>query len=266
MVRAFALSLLTLLLPATVWACEAPNPCALGDRSYHLRVPDTWDGQSPLPVLLHFHGWARQGDLIVRHDRIATRIVSDRFLLLAPNGLGKTWDFWQAGSRDTPFARAVLKDAATRYPIDPDRIYISGYSWGANMAWRFVCEDGADIAALLAVSGALPGLVGCDTRPRNVRQVYGLDDTVLPYPFGPDGDTTYAVLPWRRMLGCATTGAELGTWAARPFLTFTRTAWACADAAEVVLDTHPGGHFIPHDWIAIQLEELEGAGQRPGVN
>lgn len=195
MLRAFSLTLLLLSLPATVSACAGQAPCTLGDRSYHLRVPDTWDGQSPLPVLLHFHGWARQGDLIVRHNRIATRIVSDRFLLLAPNGLGKTWDFWLAGSRDTPFARAVLEDAGKRFPIDPDRIYVSGYSWGANMAWRFVCENGADVAALLAVSGALPGLTDCATQPRTVRQVYGLDDSVLPYPFGPDGGTAHAVLP-----------------------------------------------------------------------
>lgn len=260
------LAVLLAAAPISAFACQGQTPCQVEDRSYHLRAPNGWDGASPLPVLLHFHGWARQGDLIVRHGRIANRIVAERFLLLAPNGLGKTWDFWQPGGKDTPFARAVLQDAAKRFPIDPKRIYVSGYSWGANMAWRFVCEDGSDIAALLAVSGTLPGLAGCAAPPRIVRQVYGLDDSVLPFPFGPDGGTGNAVLPWRRMLGCVAQGEAAGTWAARPFLTFTRTMWTCAEGAEIILDTHPGGHFIPHDWIAIQLEELEGAGQRPGLD
>ncbi|MEM9788263.1 MAG: polyhydroxybutyrate depolymerase [Pseudomonadota bacterium] len=236
------------------FACEGQEACPLGDRSYHLRVPDNWDGQSALPVLLHFHGWARQGDLIVRHDRIATKIVADDVLLLAPNGLDKTWSFRVAGSPDTAFARAVLEDAAKRYPIDRDKIFVSGYSWGARMAWRFVCEDGDGIAALLAVAGTLPQDIHCPTQPAAVRQVFGLDDQVLPFPTGPDGDQTYPVALWREKFGCAD-GQDDGPWAARSFLTFQRTSWGCT-GGDVVLDVHPGGHFIPHDWIPIQVAEI----------
>lgn len=244
-----------LALSTQAAACTGQTPCPLGERAYHVREPDTWDGTSPLPVLLHFHGWGRQGTLTVQHGRIAHGYVKENVLLLGPNGLGNTWDFWQPGSRDTSFARAVLKDAATRYPIDPDRIYISGYSWGANMAWRFVCEDGADIAGLIAVSGTLNQGENCTTHPQNVAQVYGLDDTVLPYPFGPNRDTTNAVALWRARMDCGPSAPQ-STWAARPFLTFTRTAWDCAKG-RVTLDTHPGGHFIPHDWIALQVKTLD---------
>ena len=239
-----------------VAACEGQQACPLADRSYHLRVPDNWDGQTPLPVLLHFHGWARQGDLIVRHGRIATKIVADEVLLLAPNGLNKTWSFRSAGSPDTAFARAVIEDAAKRYPIDREKIFVSGYSWGARMAWRFVCEDGNDIAALLAVAGTLPQDMTCRTRPAAVRQVFGLDDQVLPFPLGPDGDQTYPVALWRNKFDCET-GKDEGPWAARSFLTFERTSWNCP-GGNVVLDVHPGGHFIPHDWIPLQIAEILG--------
>lgn len=238
------------------FACEGQEACPLGDRSYHLRVPDNWDGESPLPVLLHFHGWARQGDLIVRHDRIATKAVADNVLLLAPNGLDKTWSFRTGGSPDTGFARAVIEDAAKRYPIDGEKIFVSGYSWGARMAWRFVCEDGDDIAALLAVAGTLPQDITCSTQPAEVRQVFGLDDQVLPFPMGPRGDQTYPVALWREMFECAD-GRDDGPWAARSFLTFQRTSWTCP-GGKVVLDVHPGGHFIPHDWIPIQVAQILG--------
>lgn len=237
-------------------ACTGQTPCPLGDRSYHLREPDAWDGTSPLAVLLHFHGWKRQGTLIVQHGRIATGYVAENVLLLAPNGLGRTWDFWRAGSPDVAFARAVIEDAATRYPIDRSRIYISGYSWGANMAWRFVCEDGADVKALLAVAGTLDQDEPCTTHPRNVAQVYGLKDTVLPYPKGPDGDLTYPVALWRRALDCGT-DINMSQWNARDFLPFSRRAWDCARGT-VTLDTHPSGHFIPHDWLPLQVKALEG--------
>ena len=92
--------------------CIDQTPCQLGDRSYHVKVPDDWDGKTPMAVMMHFHGWGRQGTLIVNHARIAGATRLRNVLLLAPNGRGKTWNFWNAGSSDVPFARAVLEDAA----------------------------------------------------------------------------------------------------------------------------------------------------------
>ena len=235
-------------------ACGGLEACAVSDRSYHVRAPDNWDGETPLPVLLHFHGWGRQGDLIMNHRRIAIKEVAENVLLIAPNGLGHTWSFRQPNSPDSDFARAVIEDAATRFPIDRDKIFVSGYSWGANMAWRFACDAGDGLAGLLAVAGTLPQTMDCAGTPQEVRQVYGFDDQVLPFPYGPNGDTTYPVALWREKLGCGEGTAE-GPWAARSVLTFERTSWDCANG-HVVLDVHPGGHFIPHDWIPLQVEQI----------
>ena len=258
MIRAVLLSFALLVLPlvASAQDCHGDTACDLGERSYHIRLPDDWDGETALPVLLHFHGWGRQGDLIVKHQRISGHTRRRGVLLVAPNGLGRTWDFWRPGSRDTAFARAVLEDIKKRYPVIEDQVFVSGYSWGANMAWRFVCEDGADIAALLAIAGTLDQTERCETAPGEVRQVYGLSDQVLDFPYGPGGDTTYPVALWRGMYGCGQ-GASRGDWRAVSFLTLTRTEWACA-RGRVTLDLHPGGHFIPHGWIARHLDEMLG--------
>ena len=238
--------------------CHAQTPCPLGDRSYHVREPDGWDGVSPLPVLLHFHGWQRQGTLIVRHARISGATRRRGVLLLAPNGINGTWDFWSGESDDVAFAAAVIEDAAKRYPVDRDRIYVSGYSYGAAMAWRYVCENGGGVAALLAVSGTIDQSEECPQGPTEVRQVYGLADTVMPFPMGPGGDATHPVALWRRQFGCGR-GQNAGAWQAVSFLAFQRTVWAdCANGGSVTLDVHPGGHFIPHGWIARQLDELLG--------
>lgn len=237
--------------------CEGQTPCILGDRSYHVRPPDDWDGVSPMPVLLHFHGWSRQGTLIVQHGRIAGATRRRGVLLLAPNGLRKTWDFWAAGSGDTDFAAAVIEDAAKRYPIDRDQIYVSGYSWGASMAWRYVCENGSDVRALLAVSGTIDQDEVCETAPQEVRHVHGLTDTVLRFEMGPGEDKTFPVTLWRERMGCAE-GTPVGPYNIRDFLTFERWTWeSCADGS-VTLDVHPGGHFIPHGWIGWQLDQIMG--------
>lgn len=256
--RAVLLLVSMTLLPAMgPWkGCHGDAACQLDDRSYHIRLPDDWDGETALPVLLHFHGWGRQGDLIVKHQRIAGHTRRRGVLLIAPNGLGRTWDFWNAGGRDVPFAQAVIEDVAKHYPTDRDRIYVSGYSYGAAMAWRFACEAGDGVAAMLAISGTIPQTEDCAQAPREVRQVYGFDDTVMRFPYGPDRDDTYPVALWRDTFGCLD-GVNTGAWQAVDWLKLDRTVWEC-DGGRVTLDLHTGGHFIPHGWIGWQLDQLMG--------
>lgn len=237
-------------------ACHGKQACGLDGRSYHIKLPDTWDGETPLPVLLHFHGWGRQGDLIVNHQRISGHTRRRGVLLIAPNGQGRSWDFWRAGQGDVPFAADVIEDVAKRFPVDRERIYVSGYSYGAAMAWRYACENGNGVAALLAISGTLPQTEDCAQAPREVRQVYGFKDNVMRFPYGPDGDDTYPVALWRDMFGCGE-GTRANGWQAVDFLKFDRREWSC-DGGKVTLDLHPGGHFIPHGWIGWQLDQLMG--------
>jgi polyhydroxybutyrate depolymerase len=229
----------------------------LGTRSYHVKEPDDWDGKTPLPVLLHFHGWMRQGTLIVKHGRISGATRRRGVLLLAPNGRGKTWDFWDHETDDVAFAAAVIEDAAKRYPIDRSRIYVSGYSYGSAMAWRYACENGNGVAALIAVSGTLDQLEDCPQAPREVRHVHGTRDTVMDFPFGPEGETTYPVKLWHDKMGCEE-DTSAGDWQITKNDLFTRTIWEGCTSGRVVLDVHARGHFIPKGWIARQLDELLG--------
>jgi len=235
--------------------CHAEVPCQLGDRSYHVKEPDDWDGVTPLAVMLHFHGWQRQGTLIVKHGRISGATRKRGVLLLAPNGQHKTWDFWDSETTDVAFAAAVLEDAAKRYPIDRDNVFVSGYSYGSAMAWRYVCENGEGVRALLAVAGSIDQREHCPQAPQEVRHVHGTADRVMDFPFGPGGDTTYPVHLWRQKFGCGT-GQARGDWSVTRHDTFARTVWTDCAAGQVTLDVHSRGHFIPRGWIARQLDEL----------
>lgn len=141
--------------PSKPAECHGETPCELGDRSYHVMEPEGWDGASPLPVLLHFHGWSRTGRHAQHSNRVGASAKRRGVLLVTPNGRRKTWDFWSAETEDVDFADAVLKDVAENYPVDAERIYVSGYSYGSAMAWRYVCHSGNDVAALLAVVSTL---------------------------------------------------------------------------------------------------------------
>lgn len=88
--RLLCLLLLTAAQASAMETCHRDTACQVGNRSYHVLEPDGWDGQTPLPVLLHFHGWARQGSVVVNHQRIAGATKLRGVLLVAPNGLGKS--------------------------------------------------------------------------------------------------------------------------------------------------------------------------------
>ncbi|WP_299599869.1 polyhydroxybutyrate depolymerase [uncultured Tateyamaria sp.] len=241
--------------------CHLEVPCALGDRSYHVKEPDGWDGETPMPVLIHFHGWQRTGALPVQHQRISGATRRRGVLLIAPNGNRKTWNMWSPETEDVQFAADVLEDVIKRYPVDTDNIYLSGYSYGSIMAWRVACDRGTDmnVRALLGISGTIDLSEDCAQSPREARHVHGLNDNVLDFPYGPDGDTTYPVSLWRDHLGCTDARTDGGDWAAVEFLSLSRTEWQeCEAGIKVTLDVHPGGHFIPHGWIARQLDELLG--------
>lgn len=233
--------------------CHAQTACELGDRSYHVKEPDNWDGQSSLPVMLHFHGWQRTGALPVNHRRISGATRTRGVLLIAPNGRRRTWDMWEQSTDDDDFADEVLKDAAKRWPIDTSRIYVSGYSYGSMMAWRYACESGTPIRALLGISGTLDADEPCPNQPKEIRHTHGLTDNVLDFPFGPNRDQTHPVALWRAKFNCST--HMTSKWAARSWLPFERYDWEC-EQGRVLLDVHKGGHLIPRGWIAQQLDEL----------
>lgn len=239
--------------------CQLDVPCLVQDRSYHVKEPDGWDGTSALPVLIHFHGWQRTGALPVQHQRISGATRRRGVLLIAPNGLRKTWNMWSPETEDVQFAADVLEDVIKRYPVDTENIFLSGYSYGSIMAWRVACDRGTsmNVRALLGISGILNRTDSCAEAPKDVRHVHGLTDNVLDFPFGPGRDTTYPVRLWRDAMACSDVATAPLDWSVVEFLTLTRTTWAeCTGGTRVTLDIHPGGHFIPHGWIGRQLDEL----------
>ncbi|MEM7709354.1 MAG: polyhydroxybutyrate depolymerase [Pseudomonadota bacterium] len=250
--RAFFL-ILVVLLSSPALACTDADPCTLGDRSYHVREPEGWDGTSALPVHIHFHGWGRQGTVPIKSPRTGGAASEAGVLFVAPDGLGRTWDFRRAGSRDTPFAEAVLADVAARYPTRGPLI-VSGYSWGALMAARFACETKLEIDALLLVAGAFPRGIPCEGRPMRVSHVHGTTDTVLDFPYGPDGETTEAVAHWLDVLDCGPEDRRF-EWQAVEILVQTRHEWDCGPRL-VTMDVHSASHLIPRGWVARHLSEV----------
>ena len=128
-----------------------------------LSFPDGWDGTSPLPTLLFFHGHNSSGESVLKGGLRQT-FNDAGYLIIAPNGAimpGRDLRAWPArkvpsGWRDdVEFVLAVMQDVENNYPIDQERLLVSGFSAGGSMAWLLACEHGQRFAGFASVAGAL---------------------------------------------------------------------------------------------------------------
>lgn len=156
------------------------------DRSYRLFVPTALPPtRHHLLVALHWLGGsAARFEAMSGLDRMAGL---NNTVIAYPDGLGQSWD---AGTccgyaahqqlDDLGFVLRVVADVEHRVPIDPHFIAATGFSNGALMSYRLVCERPDVFRVAIAVAG---GAVGprCEPQtPVTLLHVHGARDRVIP--------------------------------------------------------------------------------------
>ncbi len=166
------------------------------NRSYILRVPRAYDGTRPLPLVVALHGWLESARVADESMRMGEESEKGGFVMVAPNGLGNPQG-WNAGFidlsgkhvDDVAFINALIDRVETEVGIDPDRVYVAGYSNGAFLAHLL----GSRLAGRLAAIAAVAGTVGVvkdgggyntipePTAPISVLVVHGRQDRMVQY-------------------------------------------------------------------------------------
>lgn len=85
---------------------------------------------------------------------------------------------------DLAFLSRVIDEAVARYSGDPNRVYITGISNGAMMAYRMACEKPSKVAAIAPVAGtlAIPACPNGGAVP--VLHIHGGADSNVPLQGG----------------------------------------------------------------------------------
>lgn len=179
--------------------------------TYHVQVPEGFDPGRPLPVVLILHGAGGSGDAYLDRTGWAKKADEAGFLAVAPDGLPSAprfrADFWtnprlwntglldpgsaRARVDDRAFFVALLDDLARRWPVDADRIYLTGHSNGGGMTFRLGTELSDRFAALAPVASHY--WYGEDARPAHPRPTLYLVGTEDPFVPLAGGEIT---LPW----------------------------------------------------------------------
>jgi len=244
-------------------------------RTYMVHVPKGYSADTPVPLVLSFHGRHGQGEGQAKLTGFSE--VADRhgFIVVYPDGIEKSWNAMhgagpaqEKGVDDVGFVEALIDRLQADYAIDPKRVYAAGMSNGGFFSHRLGCELSPRLAAIASVAGEMgPELAKvCQPEyPIAVLDIHGTKDRIVPY----DGGETKGggellsvedtVDVWRQLNDCALRSdvtLEKGDVVCRTFRECTAPVEQCT--VEGAGHTWPGGYqYLPRLLIGTTNRDVD---------
>lgn len=223
---------------------EAPSPqlhehtMAWGGltRRYLVCLPPQLAPDKLVPVVIMLHGGGGSGRGAAWETGWDRKAQQEGFIAVFPEGtaldpnapasFARNPRVWNDGSGrfttgrpvadDIGFLGHMLDELCARYPVDPRRIYATGFSNGASMTFRAGVELSARLAAIAPVAGAFWLTDPRPARPLPLCYQTGAADPLNPLlggvprtvggvPMGegkPKPPVRESVTRWARMMGC----------------------------------------------------------------
>lgn len=169
-------------------------------RTFNIYVPSSFDKSVQLALVIALHGRGVDGKGMIAitrggFDRLAEK---DGFLVVYPDGIELNWNDGrkdeEADDRahrenidDVGFITAIIDFMVRDYNADPRRVYVTGISNGAIMAYRLACELSQKVVAIAPVDGNIPLLFIPECSPSRhvpVLAINNVDDPVVPFEGG----------------------------------------------------------------------------------
>jgi polyhydroxybutyrate depolymerase len=169
------------------------------ERRYILYQPDFKTGYSdarPLLMVLHGGGGTSRGMLRLTNGRFNELADRDGFFVVYPQGIDKSWNdgrpdkisgAHRKGIDDVGFLRVLIDHLIVRYPIDSNRIFVTGISNGGLMSYQLGCSLPDKIRAIAPVTAQIPTAVAplCGFESTVSLAVFnGTEDPLVPYNGG----------------------------------------------------------------------------------
>ena len=191
--------ILIMLTPYIIFCQEVTETSILHDgldRSYILYVPESYNENSPVPLILNLHGYSMNAGTQMVYSNFYPIADSEGFILVHPEG---TYDengfaYWNSAGiteiDDIGFLSALIDTIDANYNINLDRVYSMGMSNGGFMSYTLACEVSNKIAAIASVTGSMSTLQMSTCNPTHsmpVMQIHGTADPTVPY----EGNDTF---------------------------------------------------------------------------
>lgn len=166
------------------------------ERQYLIYIPNSYNGQSKLPLMINFHGFGGEVNDHLAYTDMRSLADSENFILIYPQGseLGG-YSHWNAALNggdnkstvdDLGFVEALINLHSDI--VNLKRVYAVGYSNGGMMSYALACYKSNLIAAIGSVSGSM---LQTDCTPSHsipLIKLHGTSDSVISY----DGNSYYS--------------------------------------------------------------------------
>jgi poly(3-hydroxybutyrate) depolymerase len=181
-------------------------------REYILNVPTNYDNTHPYKLVIAYHELNGNDDEMYRNKYYHLLPLSDNStIFVAPNGQikggncpaasGCGWP--NTSDSDMLLADAVVAQIEQNFCVDTNRIFATGWSYGASMSEQTACErplsgatNGWGVRAIAVYSVAyLSNTDNCkasSSKPVAYYASHGTNDSVLPYSGGVSMVQTWA--------------------------------------------------------------------------
>ena len=143
-------------------------------RHYTVHLPPSYDGRTPVPVVVMLHGAGGAGKAAATETGWGAKADEAGFLVVFPDAMprdptqagsfARNPQLWNDGSErfhsgqkapdDVGFLDAMLDDLLARFSVDTGRVFVTGFSNGASMSFRIGTESSKRVAAIAPVAGA----------------------------------------------------------------------------------------------------------------
>jgi len=158
-------------------------------RDYLVHVPAKAIGH-PAPVLLALHGGGGDMDFQAENYGLVEKSDAAGFIAVFPSGYSRfqsgilgTWNAGQCCGQardrnidDVGFLKAVIDRVESQLTVDRSRIFATGMSNGAMMAYRLACEAPELIRGIAPVAGTDNTRTCTPSRPVPVIHFHAKDD------------------------------------------------------------------------------------------
>lgn len=198
------------------------------ERAYVVHLPPDYNQDTLWPLVIALHGGGGNAENIIQMSGLSEKADESGFIVVYPNGTGQMKDTfltWNAANccgyaldnkvDDIKFIRLLIEQLKQEYSVDSRRIFVTGISNGAKLAYDLACRLSDTIAAIAPVAGSFD-LSDCSPQdPVAVIIFHGTADQSLLYRGGVpkkiydkhqrvDHSVAHAVAFWVEHNGCIT--------------------------------------------------------------
>lgn len=131
-------------------------------RPARVFLPTAVTSKAAVPLVVALHGGLGSGEQLAATTRFEAVAEREGFIVAFPDGVDRTWNGGRccnpaAAKRidDVGYLAVLIEESAKRFPVDRGRVYMTGHSNGAIMAFRFACERPVLVVAIVPVAGSL---------------------------------------------------------------------------------------------------------------